>query len=81
MRGGLPYSRFCVARQTIRALCVRLWVLKNALLHEEGGQDLIEYALVVSLLVLGAVAAISQVSTALTNAFSRVGSKLGSYTH
>jgi Flp pilus assembly pilin Flp len=59
---------------------VKLQVLKDALVHDERGQDLIEYALVVSLIALGATAAMSGVATAISTAFSKVGSKMGTYT-
>lgn len=53
--------------------------LKNivtALLQDESGQDLIEYALVAGLIGLGAVVAMGALSTNLGNAFNTVGSKL-----
>jgi pilus assembly protein Flp/PilA len=61
-------------------LYVKLQVLKSALLDEKG-QDLIEYALVVALIALGAVASMSGVANAIRNAFTKIGSKLGTYTN
>jgi Flp pilus assembly pilin Flp len=55
-------------------------VLKEAALRDERGQDLIEYALVVSLIALGATAAMSGVATAISTAFGKVGTKLNTYT-
>ncbi len=46
--------------------------------QDESGQDLIEYALVAGLIGLGAVAAMSNLSTAISGAFSTVSSKLTS---
>jgi pilus assembly protein Flp/PilA len=46
--------------------------------EDESGQDLIEYALVAGLIGLGAVAAMSSLSTAISGAFSVVSSKLTS---
>jgi pilus assembly protein Flp/PilA len=60
-------------------LYVKLQVLKSAVLDEKG-QDLIEYALVVSLVALGAVASMSGVANAIKNAFTKIGTKLGTYT-
>lgn len=49
-----------------------------AVLHrEESGQDLIEYALIAALIALGAIAGMSYVASAINNAFSSIGSKLG----
>jgi pilus assembly protein Flp/PilA len=59
---------------------VKLQVLKGALRHDERGQDLIEYALVVALISLGATAAMSSVAAAIAAAFTKVGSKIGTYT-
>jgi pilus assembly protein Flp/PilA len=47
-----------------------------ALIKDESGQDLIEYALVAGLLGLGAVLAMSGFSGSLGNAFSSVGNLL-----
>lgn len=52
--------------------------LVDNLLKDESGQDLIEYALVAGLIGVGAVAAMSGLSTKITNAFSHVGSTVAS---
>ncbi len=49
-----------------------------ALLKDESGQDLIEYALVAGLIGLGAVAAMSGLSTKIGSAFTSVGTQLTS---
>jgi len=48
------------------------------LLHDEAGQDLIEYALVAALVGLGAVAALKGLSNSIGNTFNKVGSSLTS---
>ena len=48
------------------------------LLRDESGQDLIEYALVAALIALGAIAAMNNVATGISNAFSAVSSNLTS---
>ncbi len=58
----------------------RMQVLKYALIHDERGQDLIEYALVVSLIALAATAGMGAVATSISTAFSKVGSKMSTYT-
>jgi pilus assembly protein Flp/PilA len=53
--------------------------LKNVfavLLNDESGQDLIEYALVAGLIGLGAVLAMTTLSTNIGTAFNKVGSEL-----
>jgi pilus assembly protein Flp/PilA len=54
--------------------------LKTALVRNQSGQDLIEYALVVSLIALAATVGMKSVATALGTAFTSVGTKLGTYT-
>lgn len=50
------------------------------LLREEAGQDLIEYALVFSLVALGAVASMKSLSTSIVGVFSAIGTTLTSAT-
>jgi Flp pilus assembly pilin Flp len=67
-------------KNTILKVYVKLQVVKDALLREESGQDLVEYALVVSLIALGATASMSSLATSFSTAFSKVGSHLATYT-
>jgi pilus assembly protein Flp/PilA len=67
-------------KNTILKLYVKLQVVKDALVRDESGQDLVEYALVVSLIALGATASMSSLASSFSTAFSKVGSKLGTYT-
>jgi pilus assembly protein Flp/PilA len=48
----------------------------NNLLRDECGQDLIEYALVASLIALAAVAAIGSVGNTINNVFTSINNKL-----
>jgi pilus assembly protein Flp/PilA len=50
------------------------------LIHDESGQDLIEYALVAAIIIiaLGATAAMSTLATTISTAFGTVGTKLTS---
>ena len=50
-------------------------LFKN-LLHDESGQDLIEYALVAALIALGAVTAMKSLATGINTAFSSISSSL-----
>jgi pilus assembly protein Flp/PilA len=67
-------------KQSILKLYVRMQMLKDSFIQDESGQDLIEYALVVALIALGATAAMSGVANSISNAFSNVGVKLNKYT-
>jgi pilus assembly protein Flp/PilA len=44
--------------------------------NDESGQDLIEYALVAAVVALGAVTALTSVSTAISSAFTRIGTAI-----
>jgi pilus assembly protein Flp/PilA len=46
--------------------------LVNNLISDESGQDLIEYALVASLVALGAVATMTSLGTAIKNSFTSI---------
>jgi pilus assembly protein Flp/PilA len=54
----------------------RLKVILSSLLRDESGQDLIEYALVAAIIALGATAAMGTLATAITGAFTNIGTKL-----
>ena len=56
-----------------------LWRALANLHKEESGQDLIEYALVVALIALAAVAGMSTLANAINSAFLKLGTILGSY--
>ena len=59
---------------------VKLQGLKDALITDERGQDLIEYALVVALIALAATAGMTSLAGKINSAFTNVGTKLGTYT-
>ena len=67
-------------KNTFLKLYVKMQILKDAMIRDESGQDLVEYALVVSLIALGATASMSTLATSFSTAFSKVGSKLSTYT-
>lgn len=54
--------------------------LKDALVKDQSGQDLIEYALVVALIALAATAGMSSLASSISNAFTSAGTKLSGYT-
>ena len=54
----------------------RISSMFTALMNEESGQDLIEYALIAALIALGAIVAMGSLSNAISNEFSSIGSSL-----
>ncbi len=58
-------------------LYIRVQNAKDWLAQDEG-QDLVEYALVVALIALAATAGMGKLATALSSAFSNIGSTLTS---
>jgi Flp pilus assembly pilin Flp len=61
------------------SLYVEIVVLTEALLDERG-QDLVEYAIVASLISLAAIAGMHSVATVISTAYVRIGSKFAAYT-
>jgi pilus assembly protein Flp/PilA len=59
---------------------LKMQVLKDGLVKNQSGQDLIEYALVVSLIALAATAGMGAVASSISTAFNHVGSHLATYT-
>ncbi len=47
-------------------------------LRDESGQDLIEYALVAAIIALGATTAMSSLASAISGAFTKIGTSLTS---
>jgi pilus assembly protein Flp/PilA len=67
-------------RDNVLRLYMKMQNLKDAVIGNQSGQDLIEYALVVSLIALAATAGMSTVATKISAAFTAVGTKLTTYT-
>ena len=55
---------------------LKLYVKIQNLVNEEHGQDLVEYALLVTLIALGAISGVDHVATAVTKVFSNVSTSL-----
>jgi pilus assembly protein Flp/PilA len=67
-------------RDNVLRLYIKMQGLKQALLENQSGQDLIEYALVVALIALAATAGMSSVATKISAAYTSIGTKLTTYT-
>lgn len=63
----------------MKDLLIKLSV-KWALLKDESGQDLIEYALVVALIAFAAIVGMNSLATDINDAFEKIGSTLSSAT-
>jgi pilus assembly protein Flp/PilA len=57
-------------------LFLKLLVKVQNLLARDDGQDLVEYALLVSLIALAAISGVKHVATAITGAFSSISTSL-----
>lgn len=58
----------------MNAIILKGYVKLQNLLSREEGQDLVEYALVVAIIALGATAAMQSLATAISNAFGAISS-------
>jgi pilus assembly protein Flp/PilA len=61
----------------MNTLLLKLFLMVHELKDSEEGQDMVEYALVVALIALAAVASMQHVGTALTNRFNAISSAVG----
>jgi len=66
-------------KDLILKLYVRAHALKDAL-KDENGQDMVEYAIVMGLIALGATVAMKGLATTIGTGFTSVGTKLTTYT-
>ena len=70
-----PHER----KPKVNTILLKLYIKLQALVSRQDGQDLVEYALLCSLLAFGWVMGVKNVATAVNNAFFGVSSTLGSY--
>jgi pilus assembly protein Flp/PilA len=64
---------------SMKDVLLKIYV-KAQILHEDYGQDLIEYALVVALIAFAATAGMSTVANQINVAFGNIGNKVAGYT-
>jgi pilus assembly protein Flp/PilA len=58
---------------------VRMQALKDAM-KDESGQDMVEYAIVMGLIAMGATVAMKGLATTIGTGFTSIGTKVTSYT-
>ena len=64
-------------------LAIKVYVKMQALreaMKDESGQDMVEYAIVMGLIALGATAAMKTLATAIGGGFTAIGTKVTTYT-
>jgi pilus assembly protein Flp/PilA len=61
-------------------MLLKLYLRLQELLSREEGQDMVEYALIVGLISLGATATSQFLAQGMSQAYSNISSALGSYT-
>ena len=67
----------------MRNLALKVYVKMQALrtaLQDEDGQDMVEYAIVLGLIAMGATVAMKGLATTIGTGFTSIGTKLASYT-
>jgi pilus assembly protein Flp/PilA len=62
----------------MKDVLLRLYA-KAQMLHEDSGQDLVEYALVAALISLAATAGMNTLAGGISTAFTKLGAKMGTY--
>jgi pilus assembly protein Flp/PilA len=60
----------------MNTILLRVTVCLRALIEEEQGQDLVEYALIVALIAFGALTGMGWLSKGINHAFSNIASTL-----
>ena len=67
----------------MKSLAIRIYVklqtLKDAM-KDENGQDMVEYAIVVGLIAMGATVAMKGLATSISGGFTSLGTKMTTYT-
>ncbi len=58
----------------MNTMLLKLYVKVQAMISREDGQDLVEYALVVAIIALGATASMKSLATAISGAFGSISS-------
>jgi pilus assembly protein Flp/PilA len=62
----------------MKDVLLRLYI-RARVLREDSGQDLVEYALVVALISLAAVAGMNTMASGINTAFGKLGTSMGTY--
>ena len=63
----------------MNSMFLKLYIKSQELANCEDGQDLVEYAMIVAVLALGATAGMQALATGLNSAFEGISATLGNY--
>jgi pilus assembly protein Flp/PilA len=73
---GLGWENQLTGRTQMNTMLLKLYVKFQDLKNREEGQDLVEYALILALIALGATAAMKVLATAISTEFGTITSQL-----
>lgn len=73
---GLWPGDFTKGKTPMNTMLLKMYVKFQDLMNREEGQDLVEYALVVALIALGAAASMKVLATGISTAFTTISSNL-----
>lgn len=73
---GLKLGKSTYGETKMNTIYLNLLVKLQDLTNREEGQDLVEYALVVALIALGATAAMTKLGTGISTAFTNISTTL-----
>ena len=74
------YDKFTYGEHTMNEILLNLSSRIQTLIKREEGQDLVEYALIVSLIAFAATVGMSSLAGSINTAFLAIGTKLAGYT-
>ena len=74
---GLGWENQLTGRTQMNTMLLKMYVKFQDLMDREEGQDLVEYALVLALIALGATAARRVLATNISTVFANIASQLG----
>jgi pilus assembly protein Flp/PilA len=69
---GLGWENQLTGRTQMNTMLLKMYVKFQDLMDREEGQDLVEYALVLALIALGATVAMRTLAAAISTAFSNI---------
>ena len=69
-------GKIATERKLMNEMILKLYVKFQNLMNREEGQDLVEYALLVSLIALAAITGVGKVATAVTGIFTNISTSL-----
>jgi pilus assembly protein Flp/PilA len=78
-QSGLGHQ-FTGVKKTMNNTMLKLYIMIQNLISQDEGQDLVEYALIVALLSLAAVAGMKGLATGINGAFTNITSTLNTAT-